>query len=98
MPAALTVNGAYLGIVDGFERSAELALRDNLFVRFEPENALPISFFLTEQIRFSPPENCEVYLLKDGIAIYARDFPPNDCMLKPITQKREGEKDGGNAL
>ena len=91
MPAALTVNGAYLGIVDGFERFAELALRDNLFIRFEPENALPIGFFLTEQIRFSPPENCEVYLLKDGIAIYARDFPPNDCTLKPITQKREGD-------
>lgn len=91
MPAALTVNGAYLGIVDGFERFAELALRDNLFIRFEPENALPIGFFLTEQIRFSPPENCEVYFLKDGIAIYARDFPPNDFTLKPIAQKREGD-------
>lgn len=90
-PAALTVNGAYLGVVDGFERFADLALRDNLFIRFEPENALPIGFFLTERIRFSPPENCEVYLLKDGIAIYARDFPPSDFTLKTIAQEREGD-------
>ncbi len=91
IPCALTVNDAYFGVTDGFERSAELALRDNLFIKFSPENALPISFFLTEDIRFHAPKGCQVYLLRDGIAIYARDFPPNDFALQTVAQKREGE-------
>ncbi len=91
IPCALTVNDAYLGITDGFERSAELALRDNLFIRFSPENALPIAFFLTEDIRFHAPKGCQVYLLRDGIAIYAREFPPCDFALQTIAQKRDGE-------
>ena len=91
IPCALTVNGAYFGVTDGFERSAELALRDGLFIKFSPENALPISFFLTEDIRFHAPKGCQVYLLRDGIAIYAREFPPCDFALQTIAQKREGE-------
>ena len=89
-PCALTVNDGYFGRTDLFARTAELCLKDKLFIRFTPENAQPIAFFLTEDIRFQPPEGCEVYLLKDGIAVYAYDFPPRDCTLKPITQaKRE---------
>ena len=89
-PCALTVGEAYFGLTDRFERSAEVSLKDNLLVRFTPENALPLAFFLTENIRFQPPEGCEVYLLKDGIAVYAYDFPPRDCTLRPVAQaKRE---------
>ena len=89
-PCALTVNDAYFGRTDRFERTAELSLKDGLFIRFTPENALPLGFFLNENIRFQPPEGCEVYLLKDGIAIYAYDFPPRDYTLRPIAQaKRE---------
>ena len=88
MPCALSINETFFGTTDDFERFAELALRDNLFIRFAPENALPITFFLTEQIRFSAPKGCEVYLLRDSIAIYARDFPPSDFTLRPVAQKR----------
>ena len=87
-PCALTVNGAYFGITDLFARTAELDLRDNLFVEFLPENAQPIRFFITEQIRFSPPEHCEVYLLPDAIAIYARDFAPTDLTFRLIRQEK----------
>lgn len=88
---ALTLNDAYFGVTDQFERFAEVSLKDRIFVRFTPENALPLGFFLTENIRFSPPEGCEVYLLKDGLAVYARDFPPRDFTLRPVAQKRDGE-------
>lgn len=88
-PCALTLNGAYFGLTDRFERFAEVDLRDRVFVQFTPENAHPVSFFLTENIRFSPPQNCAVYLLKDGIAVYAYDFAPVDFTLRPITQKRD---------
>ena len=85
---ALTVNGAYFGITDLFERFADISLQDGAMITFTPENALPISFFLNENIRFSPPAGCEVYLLRDAIAVYARDFPPNDFSLRPIAQSR----------
>ena len=81
-PCALTLNDAYFGLTDRFERFAELSLKDGIFVRFTPENAQPIGFFLNENIRFSPPVGCEVYLLTNAIAIYARDFPPTDFSLK----------------
>lgn len=90
VPCALTLNGAYFGLTDRFERFAEIDLRDRVFVQFTPEGAQPIGFFLTENLRFSPPPDCEVYLLKDGIAVYARDFTPTDLTLRPIAQKREG--------
>lgn len=90
-PCALTIGDAYFGLTDRFERFADISLKDNAFVRFTPEGALPISFFLTENIRFSPPNGCEVYLLPNGLAIYARDFPPNDFSLRVLLQKRFDE-------
>lgn len=87
-PCALFVNDAYFGTVNLFERFAEIDLRDHLFLRFIPEHACPRSFFLTEQIRFAPPEGCEVYLLPDGIAIYAKDFAPHPTPLRVIAQSR----------
>lgn len=90
LPATLTLNETYFGFTDNFERFAEISLKDNIFVRFTPQNALPISFFLTEDIRFTPPKGVEVYLLRDGIALYARDFPPSDFTLRPIAQIRAG--------
>lgn len=90
LPATLTLNETYFGFTDTFERFAEISLKDNIFVRFTPQNALPISFFLTEDIRFTPPNGVEVYLLRDGIALYARDFPPSDFTLRPLAQERVG--------
>ncbi|MBQ8319907.1 MAG: hypothetical protein IJX81_03410 [Clostridia bacterium] len=89
-PCALYVGGAYFGVVSDFERYAEIELSDALPVQFAPANALPVSFFLDESIRFSPPACCEVYLLEDGLALYVREFKPLDLTLRPITQKREG--------
>ncbi len=91
-PCALTLNGAYYGITDSFERSAEIVLSDGLYAQFSPEGYAPVGFFITESLPSSPPQGCEVYLLKDGVAVYANDFPPLDYTLRPIAQKREGER------
>ncbi|MBQ7368762.1 MAG: hypothetical protein IJW60_03535 [Clostridia bacterium] len=87
-PCALTVGEAYLGLVDKFERFAEINLKDNLFVRFTPEKANPLGFFLNESVQFTPPDGCEVYLLDGALAIYARDFPPRATALNVLAQKR----------
>ena len=90
-PCILTLNGAYFGLTDTFERYAELSPKDNLFAEFTPESGQPIRFFLNENIRLNPPDRCEVYLLKDGIAVYAKDFPSTDLTLRVIAQEREGD-------
>lgn len=87
-PCALRLNGVFFGVTDKFERFADVSLRDNLFVEFLPEGGLPLTFFLTENIRFSPPQGCEVYLLKNAIAVYACDFTPTDTTLRTIAQSR----------
>ena len=90
LPCALTLNGAYFGITDKFERFVELSLNDRIFAQFSPENSLPLGCFLTQELRFTPPDGFEVYLLPDGLALYARDFPPRDFTLKTYAQAREG--------
>ena len=90
MPSALTLNGVFFGVTDKFQRFAEIHLADRIFAQFSPEGALPIGFFITESLPFSPPDGCEVYRLKDGIAVYAKDFPPANTCLLPIAQGREG--------
>ena len=90
-PCVLKVNGVFFGSVDNFERFADITLSDNLFIEFIPENGLALSFFLTENIRFQPPLGCEVYLLRESIALYARDFPARDLALRTITQIAEGD-------
>lgn len=87
-PCILTLNGAYFGVTDTFERFIDIAPTDNLFAQFTPENGLPLQFFLNETIRFHPPKGCEIYLLKNGLAVYAKAFPPNDLTLKTIAQER----------
>ena len=88
-PCVLSINGTYFGVVNNFEKFVSVNLSDELLITLTPENSNPISFFLREDIRFSPPENCEVYLLKDGIAIYAYRFPPCDFSLQVVCQKRK---------
>lgn len=87
-PCAMFINGAFFGRCDGFARFTELSLKDNLFICFQPENALPISFFLNDNIRFSPPSGCEVYLLDNAIAVYARRFPAFNQAYTVHTQAR----------
>ena len=91
LPCALFLNGAYFGVTNTFERFVDVSPNDRIFAELLPEHALPVRFFITEDLRFSPPDGCEVYLVKDGLAVYAREFPPNDFALKPILQKRIDE-------
>ncbi len=90
IPCALTLSGVFYGVTDSFERSVELSLSDNVYAQFSPEGYAPLGFFITEELRVSPPQGCAVYLLKEGIAVYAQDFAPLDTCLRPLVQKREG--------
>ena len=91
-PCALTLNGVFFGATDTFERFAEVNPADKIYAQFSPEGALPIGFFITEGLFTTPPNGCEVYLLRDGVAVYANDFPPADFTLRAIAQEREGNR------
>ena len=69
----------------------EISPKDKIFAQFIPEGKLPIGFFITEELRFSAPTGCEVYLLRDGVAVVARDFVTPDLSMRLITQKREND-------
>lgn len=88
-PCVLRLGGVYFGCADTFERFAQVNLSDGIFAEFIPENAIPIAFFITEDLLRASPCGCETYILRDAIAIYARDFSPVDRRLRPITQLRE---------
>ena len=87
-PCALFINGESLGKTDEFLRYIHLSLKDGVSVLFQAENALPIHFFLTENIRFSPPEKVCVCLLKNALVLYAKEFIDADFTLIPIAQQR----------
>ena len=88
-PCVLRLGGIHFGCVDNFERFAQINLSDRIFAEFVPENALPISFFITDELLRSPPRGCDVYILRDALVLYARDFPPADFSMRPIAQISE---------
>ena len=90
VPCRLTLSGLFYGIVDHFERFADLSLSDRVFVEFTPQNAHSLSFFLCEEILSTPPVGLEVYHLPDGVALYAKEFAPVDITLRLIAQERFG--------
>ena len=71
-----------------FEKFADVNISDNLFAEFIPQGAMPVCFFLNEELLFSPPDGVELYLTMHGAAIYVKDFPPIDYSLRLIAQKR----------
>ena len=87
-PCILTLNGTYFGRTDTFERFIEISASDNVYAKFSPQGSGDIGFFINEDLRFSPPDGCDVYLLRDGVAVYAHTFPPNDFTLQTIAQAR----------
>ncbi len=88
-PCALKVNGVFLGFTDGVERFLELSPKDRHLCEFIPldGNFLPVVFLLNEKIAIAPPTGARVYLLENGLAIYADKFACADGALRVIEQK-----------
>ena len=89
-PCALTVNGAYFGIVDGFERACELDPADEVFCELKPNGCLPVNFFFNESFLLNPPEQIKLYYFRGGVAVFAGDFLRADQTLRVLWQERIG--------
>lgn len=88
-PAALKLNGEFAGRLDGFERCADINLKDNVFAEVCPAGKLSASFFIDEKLFCDPPDFTDVYLLGGGEALVSlRAFKSTDMQLKIIYQTR----------
>lgn len=86
--SALSVNGVYLGIVDGFERTCELNPEERAFCEIKPTEHTPVSFTFDEAFLFSPPPQIKLYYTRNGVAIYACNFVRADPAMHVIWQKK----------
>ena len=89
-PCALTVNAAFLGTVDGFERSAEINPGDGVFCELLPVGYAPVRFRFDENFLRSPPEQVNLYFIRGGVAVllaYLKHDPEpiafGNCGLAP---------------
>ena len=89
---ALTINGALLGTVDGFERSAEVEPSDGLVCEFAPLcGFLPVRFRFDEPFLLAPPPEITLYYTEHGVAIYCSGFLRADQSLHTVwTNSIEG--------
>lgn len=83
-----SVNGAYLGLVDGFERSAEIDPKDGVFCTLSVPGCIPLSFCLDEAFLLDPPPQVTLYRTRRGIAVYMHSFAETDTSLSVLWQER----------
>lgn len=89
LPAALKLNGIYLGMIDGFERHIELDPKDRVFAECLPANNLqPLNFYLDESFFKQPPPFADVYLLDGDALVYIREYGVKNVKLDVIFQTR----------
>ena len=88
--AALTLNGVYLGMIDGFERSVQLNPDDGIYAQIAPLSCIPLRFCIDQDFLFAPPPNINLYYSDDEVAVYAFGFTREDQTLKVLSQERLG--------
>lgn len=89
-PSALTVNGAYLGLADLFERYVELQA-DGAFLELLPAGGyLPLRFCFDEAFLLSPPQEVSLYYTERGVAVRISGFHRADPSLRVLKQERIG--------
>lgn len=88
LPCAFFAGGAYLGIVDGFERSAELCPSDGIFCECKAEGRASFCFRFDEDFLYSPPEQAELYFRRGEVAVRLRAMPYADPTMRVVWQTR----------
>ena len=89
LPAALKLNGLYLGTIDGFERHIELDPKDGVLAEIVPcDNLQPLNFFLDEKFFNDPPKYTDVYLTEGDAIIFIREYAIKDVKLDVVYQTR----------
>lgn len=85
--AALKLNGAYMGVIDKFERFVDVENGTKILAEIVPDgDALPLSFFIDDALFTSPPDFLDVYLCGSDAVIYVSRFERRTRELKVVAQ------------
>ena len=88
--SALTLNGVYLGMIDGFERSVELDPNDKIYAQIAPAGCIPLRFCIDQDFLFAPPPHIRLYYSGSDVAVYASGFLHEDQSLKVLSEEQLG--------
>ncbi len=83
----MKLNGAYLGLIDSFERFIDVEKGGKILAEILPDgDALPLSFFIDDQLFSSPPDFLDVYLCGGDAVVYVSRFERRTRELKVVAQ------------
>ena len=83
------MNGIYLGMIDGFERSVEIP-DDNIYAEIAASGYHPLRFCINQDFLFSPPPHINLYYTENAVALYAFGFQREDQTLTVLSQEQLG--------
>ncbi|MGN0804774.1 MAG: hypothetical protein ACI4MS_05270 [Candidatus Coproplasma sp.] len=85
--SALKLNGAYVGIIGGFEKFIQAELKEKILAEVIPDGELlPVSFFICEELFKNPPPFLSIYLCEDEAVVYIHRFERAYKPIKVIAQ------------
>lgn len=88
----MRIGGNYLGIVDAFEREAELDPEAGAVCEMQPLGPyLPLCFRFDEELLVRPPRGITLVYAEDALCLYAAHFLPADQTLRVLWQRRLGD-------
>ena len=83
----MKLNGAYMGVIDSFERFVDVDGDGKILAEIVPDgDALPQSFFIDDKLFTSPPDFLDVYLCGGDTVIYVSRFERRARGLKVVAQ------------
>lgn len=86
--AALKLDGAYLGTIDGFERYVDVDEGAKILAEIVPGGDMrAVSFFIDGDFFKNPPDFADVYLSDGDAVIYISRYEPRARKLNVIAQK-----------
>lgn len=87
--AALKLNGAYIGLIDGFERFVDADNNAKILAEvFPQDDAQPVNFFIDDNFFKNPPDFADVYLIGGDAVIYISRYSPREKKLEVVAQTR----------
>lgn len=87
--AALKLDGAYIGLIDGFERFVDADENAKILAEvFPQDDAQPVNFFIDDGFFKNPPDFADVYLIGGDAVIYISRYTPREKKLEVVAQTR----------